>query len=142
MKVFLEYLYHYRCDFCQKWWTVGDIQPNIEQELFCPHCGKSNTVEVIEHQMVILNYEAFQAIIKREFNSQIQEQIIFNQVEESFTAQILFCNVLYSNERFGVTVNQDINTLAINADFKKALNKSAHIRDDNNLKQLMIKNHL
>ena len=48
MKVSLEHLYHFQCDSCHKWWTVGDIEPSIGQQIFCPHCGKINTVELIE----------------------------------------------------------------------------------------------
>lgn len=46
MKVHLEHLYHYCCDFCQKWWTIADIKPS--SETICPHCGKRNPIEGIE----------------------------------------------------------------------------------------------
>lgn len=45
MEAYLERLYHYRCDHCQKWWTVGDIAPQINQEMHCPHCGKKNVIQ-------------------------------------------------------------------------------------------------
>lgn len=48
MIVSLEYLYHYRCDDCQKWWTIADLQPKIKQTIHCPHCGYKNKVNGIE----------------------------------------------------------------------------------------------
>ena len=47
MKVSLEYLYHYICDHCQKWWTIADIKPDIGSHALCPHCGKTSLIEEI-----------------------------------------------------------------------------------------------
>ncbi|WP_167315620.1 hypothetical protein [Nostoc punctiforme] len=54
MKVSLEYLYHYSCDHCQKWWTIGDIKPDINSQALCPHCGKTSLiVEIVQFQTKI-----------------------------------------------------------------------------------------
>ncbi|MEH1808421.1 hypothetical protein [Nostoc sp.] len=55
MIVSLEYLYHCCCNSCEKWWTIADIEPSIEQGLFCPHCGTENIVEAIESHVVESN---------------------------------------------------------------------------------------
>ncbi len=52
MKVSLEHLYHYRCDTCQRWWTIADIKPEISSVVYCPHCGLQNIVEAIETHAV------------------------------------------------------------------------------------------
>lgn len=52
MKVSLEHLYHYQCDGCTKWWTIADIQPVVGNQIFCPHCGNANTVEIIESHLI------------------------------------------------------------------------------------------
>lgn len=44
MIVSLEYLYHYRCDHCQKWWTIADLQPVIGEISHCPNCGYTNKI--------------------------------------------------------------------------------------------------
>lgn len=44
MKPSIEFLFHCHCDHCQLWWTIAD-RINFER-LYCPHCGKSNTVEL------------------------------------------------------------------------------------------------
>ena len=33
----IEKLYHFRCHYCQEWWTIGDWQ--IKEILTCPHCN-------------------------------------------------------------------------------------------------------
>ncbi len=48
MQVSLEYLYHFRCDRCQKWWTRADNEPAINEITFCPYCGHENVVEGIQ----------------------------------------------------------------------------------------------
>jgi rRNA maturation endonuclease Nob1 len=48
MQVSLEYLYHFRCDRCQKWWTRADNEPAINEITFCPYCGHENLVEGIQ----------------------------------------------------------------------------------------------
>ena len=52
MKVSLEYLYHYQCDSCQKWWTTADIEPAINSTIYCPHCGVVNVIEDIQSFLV------------------------------------------------------------------------------------------
>ncbi|NJK72263.1 MAG: hypothetical protein HC926_02535 [Synechococcaceae cyanobacterium SM2_3_60] len=47
MKVSLEYLYHFACESCQRWWSIADIEPHVGDPFNCPHCGHTNTVEVI-----------------------------------------------------------------------------------------------
>jgi len=54
MQVSLELLFHYRCDRCQKWWSVADIYPT-EIELVgipCPHCGDLNAIDKIDYSSV------------------------------------------------------------------------------------------
>lgn len=46
MKVFLEFLFHYRCDYCERWWTIADIIPL--PIIVCPHCAASNDIEGTE----------------------------------------------------------------------------------------------
>lgn len=48
MKVSLEFLYHFRCDRCNQWWSIADIEPKIGNSIHCPHCGYLNTVELIQ----------------------------------------------------------------------------------------------
>jgi len=48
MKVSLEYLYHFRCDRCQQWWSRADIEPQIGEHIYCPYCGHTNTVEQVQ----------------------------------------------------------------------------------------------
>ncbi len=48
MKVSLEYLYHFRCDCCGRWWSQADIEPQIGEILYCPACGQANQVEQIQ----------------------------------------------------------------------------------------------
>ncbi|HLC58446.1 MAG TPA: hypothetical protein VJI68_01150 [Candidatus Nanoarchaeia archaeon] len=33
-----ENLFHFICEFCNKWWSIGDAPET--QEWFCPWCGK------------------------------------------------------------------------------------------------------
>jgi len=33
----IEKLYHFNCDRCSKWWTIGDW---TKQPIICPWCGK------------------------------------------------------------------------------------------------------
>ncbi|AFY74012.1 hypothetical protein Syn7502_01983 [Synechococcus sp. PCC 7502] len=48
MKVSLEFLYHFRCDRCDQWWSIADIKPQVGSEMSCPHCGHLNLVESIQ----------------------------------------------------------------------------------------------
>ncbi|MBI3397026.1 hypothetical protein HY045_00970 [Candidatus Woesebacteria bacterium] len=34
-----EVLTHFRCIFCNKWWTIGEV-PITKTKWFCPWCGK------------------------------------------------------------------------------------------------------
>jgi len=42
MKRSVEILSHFRCDGCDKWWTVGDA-PADKKTWYCPWCAKLNT---------------------------------------------------------------------------------------------------
>lgn len=48
MQVSLELLFHYKCDRCQKWWSVADIHPVIDASVSCPHCGERSEVEGLQ----------------------------------------------------------------------------------------------
>lgn len=48
MNVALEYLYHFCCDACGRWWSHADLEPQIGDQLYCPHCGHLNRVERID----------------------------------------------------------------------------------------------
>ncbi|MGF1576953.1 MAG: hypothetical protein ACFCU9_13645 [Cyanophyceae cyanobacterium] len=48
MKVSLEYLYHFQCDRCSRWWSQADLEPQPGDQLFCPQCGHLNIVERID----------------------------------------------------------------------------------------------
>lgn len=41
-----EILYHFSCDKCGGWWTIGDFQ-NFDFELYCPHCNHKSKPEKI-----------------------------------------------------------------------------------------------
>lgn len=60
MQICIEYLYHYRCDACQQWWSVGDIQPIPGKTIYCLHCGTPDIVpDVIENgDGEILSYDS------------------------------------------------------------------------------------
>ncbi len=41
-----ETLYHFNCDECGRWWSVGDHQISVGCEtMTCPHCGIEQRVE-------------------------------------------------------------------------------------------------
>lgn len=44
MKRNIELLSHFLCEFCQKWWSIGDA-PIEKKEYFCPWCGEVNKIE-------------------------------------------------------------------------------------------------
>tara|TARA_B100001250_G_C19553424_1_gene680063 strand:- start:252 stop:413 length:162 start_codon:yes stop_codon:yes gene_type:complete len=49
MKVVKETLWHFTCDFCNIWWSFAcsdDYHP--KGEIFCPHCGEKNKIEISE----------------------------------------------------------------------------------------------
>lgn len=41
----VEYLYHFRCEKCRGWWSIGDWQAT--RELHCPYCGSKGTTTPI-----------------------------------------------------------------------------------------------
>lgn len=44
MKVYLEHLYHFNCDRCQGWWSIGDFKYRPGFSIFCPHCNAEHTL--------------------------------------------------------------------------------------------------
>ena len=36
-----EILVHYRCSFCDQWWTIGDDDPEKRETITCPHCSEN-----------------------------------------------------------------------------------------------------
>jgi DNA-directed RNA polymerase subunit RPC12/RpoP len=48
MIVSLENLYHFNCDSCKKWWSIGDAPKDLQtRNWFCPYCGFSQVIEKI-----------------------------------------------------------------------------------------------
>lgn len=43
-----EILYHFNCDECGRWWSIGDYHVIQAETLTCPHCGCEQGVEEIE----------------------------------------------------------------------------------------------
>lgn len=39
-----EILFHFSCDRCGKWWSVGDWNP--QPKMYCPHCGTTQEIWV------------------------------------------------------------------------------------------------
>lgn len=37
----IEKLHHFRCNFCNKWWSIGDA-PDNKDDWYCPWCGHKN----------------------------------------------------------------------------------------------------
>ncbi|MEN9232264.1 MAG: hypothetical protein Q6L68_15310 [Thermostichus sp. DG02_5_bins_236] len=48
MRVALEFLYHFCCDHCQRWWSQADVDPQPGDQLYCPYCGFQNRIERID----------------------------------------------------------------------------------------------
>ncbi|MFS8872015.1 hypothetical protein NW870_03085 [Synechococcus sp. R50.1] len=48
MRVALEFLYHFCCDRCRRWWSQADVEPQPGDRLYCPYCGHQNCVERID----------------------------------------------------------------------------------------------
>jgi len=42
-KYTVEKLYHFQCESCDQWWTIGDWDksPSYNGKLNCPNCGAS-----------------------------------------------------------------------------------------------------
>jgi rRNA maturation endonuclease Nob1 len=45
-KISREILYHFRCEACQKWWSIGDA-PAGKKSWYCPWCGILQTFEIV-----------------------------------------------------------------------------------------------
>lgn len=43
----VEKLNHFRCLFCDKWWSIGDADAR-KQEWFCPWCGEKQKFALIK----------------------------------------------------------------------------------------------
>ena len=43
----LEKIHHFKCKFCDKWWSVGDA-PVSKKIWFCAWCGKENRFGSLE----------------------------------------------------------------------------------------------
>lgn len=41
----VESLNHFRCQECDKWWSVGDA-PVEKEDWYCPWCGAKQKMEV------------------------------------------------------------------------------------------------
>ena len=37
----IEKLHHFNCNYCKKWWSIGDAPEDIKL-WYCPWCGKKN----------------------------------------------------------------------------------------------------
>jgi len=42
-KVSVEYLSHFQCGECKKWWSAGDVS-QAKKNWFCPWCGLEQEV--------------------------------------------------------------------------------------------------
>ena len=63
MRVYLEFLYHFKCEHCTSWWSVADIEPKIGSDWLCPHCGAKNKVEVIQAHVDPAIYEVINSSV-------------------------------------------------------------------------------
>lgn len=45
-----ETLWHFQCQCCNQWWTIGDFNPDslADGELFCPNCGHIDEFEEVK----------------------------------------------------------------------------------------------
>ena len=34
-----EVIWHFTCDSCRNWWSIGASDAWLPQKLFCPHCA-------------------------------------------------------------------------------------------------------
>ena len=41
----IETLYHFSCEKCKKWWSIGDPFWASYKTMTCPHCGKESKLE-------------------------------------------------------------------------------------------------
>lgn len=35
-----EILIHFMCEYCNKWWSIGDAPIDTKKKWYCPWCGK------------------------------------------------------------------------------------------------------
>jgi len=47
----IENLIHFTCDFCEKWWSVGDAPVKDKNFWYCPWCGKINHPKEIKEDL-------------------------------------------------------------------------------------------
>lgn len=47
MKLNIELLNHFSCDFCQSWWSIASLHFHICQTITCPYCSKENKITEI-----------------------------------------------------------------------------------------------
>ena len=45
MFVSRETLYHFRCERCNKWWTIADADTN-KTDWYCPWCGEHDVKDL------------------------------------------------------------------------------------------------
>lgn len=43
----IEFIYHYRCLNCDKWWSIADKFHVKNEIIFCPHCGADYRLSAI-----------------------------------------------------------------------------------------------
>lgn len=75
MKISLELLFHYRCDSCDRWWSIADVPPR-EKWTQCPHCPVCPNIEGVEYQPAKgLSAEALQKLgaILKQVSKQLEE---------------------------------------------------------------------
>ena len=69
MKVHVEYLFHFSCLNCNKWWTVGDycnlsrpLQVSgidyFNRQIYCPHCRTQYSIDEIVNGFEDTLYES------------------------------------------------------------------------------------
>lgn len=63
MKVSVEHLYHFNCDRCQKWWSIGDFPWGSQSSLWCPWCGHEN--ELPEQPLTSKDFAAQQIVVDK-----------------------------------------------------------------------------
>jgi len=49
VNISLEFLFHYRCESCNLWWSVADLIP-VQPVTVCPHCWSQNSVDSISYK--------------------------------------------------------------------------------------------
>jgi rRNA maturation endonuclease Nob1 len=64
MIVALEFLFHFYCEECSRWWSVADVFPG--ETIICPHCGHRNTIEKIQPHSE--DKEKIMEILKRDIS--------------------------------------------------------------------------